>query len=437
MQLINFDFRKKKIKSWNNTLSSKAIIVYPKDIKELTKLIKFLKDNKKNYLIRTGSCSYDSKSINTNLDNIVISLKYINKISKINLKKRTIEVEAGALLSDVIKKIKKKNITLYSVPGGNNISIGGAISANVIGKDSSKTIASFGDAILSLYVIDENGLIKKIKKNKITLNSYIGGFGMAGIILKAELRVKKITSPNLKITSKILKNKNEVLDDFKINSDYHYIQIDPFFRTGNFAISFRGYSTKFKEDIFRNINLKTYKIEELLFKFLGLFINFITWRIFYKLFFMLNKKKDYVIDIHNFHYSSKYKHLIPLVCKNGLVDYEILIRKNFIKTFDQIVYFLKKNKVYPIYVILKRIHKTKNKYHYSFNKNGFALAISMNKLLLKKNFILSFNNFLYKNNLEINLSKTDEKFVKYKKNKNYLFSSLYKKMLLNHHEISG
>ena len=99
---------KKKIKSWNNTLSSKAIIIYPKDIKELTKLIKFLKDNKKNYLIRTGSCSYDSKSINTNLDNIVISLKYINKISKINLKKRTIEVEAGALLSDVIKKIKKE-----------------------------------------------------------------------------------------------------------------------------------------------------------------------------------------------------------------------------------------------------------------------------------------------------------------------------------------
>ena len=87
MQLINFDFRKKKIKSWNNTLSSKAIIIYPKDIKELTKISKFLKDNKKNYLIRTGSCSYDSKSINTNLDNIVISLKYINKISKINLKK--------------------------------------------------------------------------------------------------------------------------------------------------------------------------------------------------------------------------------------------------------------------------------------------------------------------------------------------------------------
>ena len=59
---------------------------------------------------------------------------------------------------------------------------------------------------------------------------------MAGIILKAKLRVKKIASQNLKITSKILKNKNEVLDDFKINSDYHYIQIDPFFRTGNFAI---------------------------------------------------------------------------------------------------------------------------------------------------------------------------------------------------------
>ena len=119
--------KKESIKSWNNTIKKKAIVFYPKDILQLKKLINFCKKNKKNYLIRTGSCSYDSKSINPNLDTYVISLRSFNKILKINIKKKFINVQAGCLISEVIKEIKNKFVTLYSVPGGENISIGGAI----------------------------------------------------------------------------------------------------------------------------------------------------------------------------------------------------------------------------------------------------------------------------------------------------------------------
>ena len=45
--------------------------------------------------------------------------------------------------------------------------------------------------------------------------------------------------------------------------------------------------------------------------------------------------------------------------------------------------------------------------------------------------------FLKKSKLKINLSKTDDKFVNFKKDDNYLFSSLYKKMLLDYNGISG
>ena len=100
--------KKKIIESWNNTIKSKAIVVHPKNTLELRKLIKFLKKNNKKYLIRTGSCSYDSKSINPDLETVVISLKLFNKVLSLNNKKRFVEVEAGALISDVIKKIKKK-----------------------------------------------------------------------------------------------------------------------------------------------------------------------------------------------------------------------------------------------------------------------------------------------------------------------------------------
>jgi len=430
MNLENFYSKKETIKSWNNTIASKAVIIYPKNIDQLQKLIKTLKKKNKNYLIRTGSCSYDSKSINPDIGTYIISLQYLNKILNIDEKKRVIDVEAGALIADVIKSMKSKNVTLFSVPGGDKITIGGAISANTIGKDSSVTMSSFGDALLSLEVITNDGKIKKIKKNNNTLNKYVGAFGMEGIILKATLKVKSIQSQNLIITTKILRNLKEIDKDLKKKSDYHYIQIDPFFRKEHFAVSFRGNSTKFKKNIYKNISLKSFRFEELIFKFLGFFINFFTWKLFYKLFFLLNNKVNKFMDIHNFHYSSKYKHLIPLICRNGLLDYEILIKKNFVLIIKDLIVLFRENKIYPMYIIVKKVYKSKRNYCYKFNENGYAVAISINKSHMKPNTFKLLQEFLKKNKLRMNLSKTDEKFINFKKTNNSLFLSLYKKMLL-------
>ena len=56
--------------------------------------------------------------------------------------------------------------------------------------------------------------------------------------------------------------------------------------------------------------------------------------------------------------------------------------------------------------------------------------MSMDKSLLKEKIIKSLHIFLLNNKLKLNLSKTDEKLIKLKSNKNKLFLSLYKKMLL-------
>ena len=86
MKLEDFDLRREIIKSWNNTITKKALIIYPKNTSELRKLVKLIKKEKKNYLLRTGSCSYDSKSINPDSETLVISLRNINKNCKLVFK---------------------------------------------------------------------------------------------------------------------------------------------------------------------------------------------------------------------------------------------------------------------------------------------------------------------------------------------------------------
>ena len=64
--------------------------------------------------------------------------------------------------------------------------------------------------------------------------------------------------------------------------------------------------------------------------FLG-FLLAITWKIFYRVFFKLNNNKKKYVDVHNFHYVSKYKHMVPLISKKVLIDYEVLIKKKILQ----------------------------------------------------------------------------------------------------------
>ena len=72
------------------------------------------------------------------------------------------------------------------------VSLGGAISGNVHGRFTSKQYSTFGDNVKSLKILDKNLNIKKISSSDQSFKNFIGGFGIFGIILSAELYIKEI-----------------------------------------------------------------------------------------------------------------------------------------------------------------------------------------------------------------------------------------------------
>ena len=53
--------------------------------------------------------------------------------------------------------------------------------------------------------------------------------------------------------------------------------------------------------------------------------------------------------------------MIPLIHSKGIDDYEILIKGNLNIFLEKIIKFLKINKIYCIYIVIKKIFKSKNK----------------------------------------------------------------------------
>ena len=123
--------------------------------------------------------------------------------------------------------------------------------------------------------------------------------------------------------------------------------------------------------------------------------------------------------------------MVPLMCKGGLIDYEVLIQKNFNRLFLEIKNFLIDNNLVPIYIIVKKLFKSKKKFFYSFNNNAYSIAISFRLNNLKDEKKNKFELMLKKRKLLLNLSKTDSKFIKKTKEicskENKIFMSLYKK----------
>ena len=102
---------------------------------------------------------------------------------------------------------------------------------------------------------------------------------------------------------------------------------------------------------------------------------------------------------------------------------------------EKIINFLKINKIFCVYIVVKKIFKSKNKYFYSFNDNGYAIALSL-KNDKKSLLFYKYLKYLIKNyRITLNLAKTDKILLKNNVNKS-VFMSLYKKKILKNGKIS-
>ena len=155
---------KKKLSGWSEYKHYQCEIFTPNNIVELQNFIKKNKKNKK-VIARGHGCSNGDQSIL--LDGVVVDINNLNKIINYNKQAKTIEVEAGVKLSDILTLTLKDDLFFQSIPGGLDITIGGAISNNVHGKDCFKN-GYFNANVNKIKILRSDGEIVEVsnKTNK-------------------------------------------------------------------------------------------------------------------------------------------------------------------------------------------------------------------------------------------------------------------------------
>ena len=135
---------KQKISNWSNNDHIFSNLYKPYNFAEIREI---LKNN--NRIISIGSgYNYGVATFSKN----VINLNNIEKKFKVNLNKKIIECSSNLLLNEILDLIETKKFTLPILPGTANITVGGAIAADVHGKNHSR-LGSFCNHLSEIKII--------------------------------------------------------------------------------------------------------------------------------------------------------------------------------------------------------------------------------------------------------------------------------------------
>ncbi|EQM48164.1 FAD binding domain protein [Vibrio parahaemolyticus VPCR-2010] len=323
-----------------------------------------------------NSLSYNESSVH----NDVIKSTLHNKSIFIDLKNLTVDVSAGVTIKQLINHLRKYGLFPYVVPGTSQVTIGGAVSNNIHGKNQISD-GLFCDHVESIKVIDKDGKCSTITKSNPLFQALCGGIGTIAYISEVRIKVRKLPSDFFNVSKVISKDLSETLNLISDCSD-SVAWIDMSARNkrlGRGVVMSYTYSDDTNREVIRDPLVKIPKNQKLP------FINPVTSFLFCRIKYI----KDYLLSLINktkkMHFSS---YLFPLdkingwnnlYGKFGFYQFQALIPYDCSKEIiEKLITHFQKDYLFSPIVVIKEMKKS-NTGHLSFSGNGYTICFDLPK----------------------------------------------------------
>ncbi|KRB88955.1 FAD-binding oxidoreductase [Noviherbaspirillum sp. Root189] len=158
--------------------------------------------------------SYGDSCLNP--DGILWITTGLDRFIEFNRQTGRLVCEAGVLLRDIQKLTIPQGWILPTTPGTQLLTVGGAIANDIHGKNH-HAVGSFGNHLHRIRLVRTDGEIIECGPERLSawFAATVGGLGLTGVIVEAEIQLKRVASPWLDTESIPFGN----LDDFFSLSD--------------------------------------------------------------------------------------------------------------------------------------------------------------------------------------------------------------------------
>ena len=284
---------------------------------------------------------------------------------------------AGYSLSEILDFIVPKGFFLPVCPGTKFVTLGGALAADIHGKNHHQR-GSFGVHAewFDLYEAGAGSIRCNRTQNSDLFHSTIGGMGLTGIILKMAIRLIPISSTFIQQERRSYNNLDEILNAFEkfSSSEYSVAWIDCLSKS-NFgrSVLFLGeHSSEGK------LNVPSRFKWTVPFYFPSFMLNKWSIRAFNWLYFHKNKKTEHaLVDYDRFFFPlDSIHHWNRIYGRSGFTQYQFVVPfEGGKEAMKKIILEIQKSSYSPFLTVLKALGKANSNSALSFPIPGYTLAL--------------------------------------------------------------
>jgi len=155
---------------------------------------------------------------------ISLDVSHLRRFIDFDEETGVLRCEAGVMLADILEAMVPRGWFLPVSPGTKFVSVGGAIANDIHGKNHHKA-GTFGRHVNCFELLRSNGerLVCSPTENSALFRATIGGLGLTGVILWAEIRLKPIVNPYIDMDSIRFESLDEFFDiSAESDADFEY-----------------------------------------------------------------------------------------------------------------------------------------------------------------------------------------------------------------------
>lgn len=175
-----------KLSGWGRYPLVDAIVHSPRSEEDLRNILL----SQPGIIARGSGRAYGDSAINANA---TVRTQYLNRMISFDHESGQLVAEAGVLLGDIIASFLPRGWFLMVSPGTKFVTLGGAIAADVHGKNHHKD-GSFRACVDWIDLMGPDGEVTRCspESNARLFDYTLGGMGLTGIVLRAAIRLRPV-----------------------------------------------------------------------------------------------------------------------------------------------------------------------------------------------------------------------------------------------------
>jgi len=189
--------RRALLTGWGRTNPSPATVVRPRTTAELAAVLRSAADGRGAVARGLGRCYGDAAQ---NAGGLVVDCADLNPGFRLDADAGTVTAAAGTSLDALLRHLLPRGFFLPVTPGTRQVTVGGAVAADVHGKNHHAD-SSFGAHLRSLTLVTPDGAVRRVGPDREAdlFWATVGGMGLTGVVTEATFTVLPVATSRMRV----------------------------------------------------------------------------------------------------------------------------------------------------------------------------------------------------------------------------------------------